>query len=1146
MYQLKGIGKVHNDGTMAKIILEEEYKKALKYLNEFSHIHIFYTYFDSGIWTLNTRIAEIQSVEMEIGSVLLKNWNLDETELNLIDIKPYFPCEDSVKASSERKLVSDKSIGIQKSDTQDIYEISQIGMIRNTHGEIYIQLNEMIEFEGSYVKVLWWFDKFDSKKYRKLTECNPPYENAPRTGIFATRSPVRPNPLAMTVARVMKLDKVQKRIYINSIESFDKTPCIGIMDYSKDMDLILDAKVPKWLSHWPKWYEDRDSVSTTGEITCKESALISLLNENRIKNGETQITSGEQTITDKVEDGIWIKGARENNLKGVNVKIPYRKITAVVGVSGSGKSSLVKDTIYTECRRRMEFLNNDQNTLQKPDVEYMTGCIPSVIISQSEIRGNSQSTIGTYTNAYDYLRIIYAGIGVRHCPECGNEIIPLSREAIIAILSSKDEVYIYDLNKQMIVGNTLEQKVDIALERGCGAFYITVGNGDYILMQTKQKCYHCDKLMFELIPTTFSYLDPESRCPICNGTGKVAEINEKNVIENPELSLLDGASSFYGNLREFISNPNANWMKGQVFGLADKMKVDLEKPWNELTEEFRSKIMYGTDQEIVTFVYQNKKNGRKGEILRPVEGVYQIIKRLYDENGDVKPLQKYMTRATCNFCNGERLNKEGRMVTIGQVRYSEAAAMSFDEIIQFCEKLSTMLGKSEYEKVKSSITRLNELAKVANNLGIGYLQMDRGTSTLSGGEGQRLKLLAAMQSHMTGLLYVFDEPSRGLHPKDYTKVANMIKGLKREGNTIIMVEHNEDMIRIADNIIEIGPGAGEQGGYLVGEGTLEAMINHKGTQLSQYLNTQTVKRQIYKKRECSSLKYISMDGLCFNNLKNISIKFPKKALTCICGVSGSGKSSLMKGEIYSRLKVGREFSDVVLADRIPIGRTSKSVLATYIGIMDSIREVMASTEQAIESGYDEKFFSFNGETGQCEACKGEGRIKLKYLDDSYILCPDCNGKRYKREVLKIQYKGKNIDDILCMSVVEALDFWNDKDDLVKKLLIVREVGMGYLKIGQNTTTFSGGEASRLKLAKELMGAKNKNVLYLLDEPTTGLHFSDIDNILKLIQKLIDEGNTVVAIEHDKQFTNNCDWIIELGPGAGANGGEVLRQDMVFS
>ncbi|BCN32692.1 TrmO family methyltransferase domain-containing protein [Anaeromicropila herbilytica] len=1159
MYHLNTIGTMqHEDGNTC-ITIKKDYRKALKYLDKFSHIHIFYTSLENSIWRLQTRIANIQTVDIKKGVILTEALLKNVDKLDVIDIKPYFPCEDSVKGTDQNVISNDitslknqirpngANIEIIKVDDLNSYLVEQKGTIRNTQGEVYIQLTDKMDITSNYIKILWWFHKFDSEIYRKVTECNPPYENSPRTGVFATRSPVRPNPLAMTVARILKVDHEQNRIYINAIESFDKTPCIGILEYRQDSNCILECRVPEWLSHWPKWYDDKKMDEKECRVTCKDSGLVSLLNTNIKNNIKYSIKNRDDikipTVSSKKKknDSIYILGARENNLKGIDVRIPYGKITAVVGVSGSGKSSLVHDTIYAECRRRMEYLNNNRNMLQKPKVENMTGCIPAVLISQNEIRGNSQSTVGTYTNAYDYLRMIYASVAVRHCPDCGNEIIPLTKENILNLLSGIKDVEIFDLMKQTIEEETLERKVNLALERGKGAFYIQLPDHEFILLQTKQKCYRCDKLMFEMTPRTFSYIDSESRCPICNGTGENVEIDEKKIIEHPEVSLLDGASSFYGKLRDFLASPNANWMKGQVFGLAHKMGEDLEKPWNELSHNFRDKILHGSGDEIVTFSYDNKKLGRKGEITRPVEGICNIIKRIYDDNTDTKTINQYMSKVSCKHCNGERLNKEGRMATIGELRYPTAAAMTFDEVIGFCDQLVTVISINDYKKINHAIQSLKEVAESARRLGLGYIQMSQETSTLSGGERQRVKLLAAMLNHMTGILYVFDEPSKGLHPKDYAKVTDMIQYLKDEGNTIIMVEHNDDMIRTADYIIEIGPGAGEQGGLLVGEGSYEVMINNKDTQISRYLNSEVIKKAPYMKKNQNDLSFITMKQLKYRNLKNITIQFPKKAFTCINGVSGSGKSSLMKGEIYQKANHENDFSEVILVDQLPIGKTSKSVIATYIGVMDDIREAMALSSQAIEYGFDEKYFSFNGELGQCVACKGEGRVRIKYLEDSYMECLECSGKRYQKKILGVEYHDKSIDDILNMSIDEALHFWSEVSDITQKLEIVKKVGLGYLKIGQSTPTLSGGEASRLKLAKQLMSTRKKNVLYLLDEPTTGLHYSDIEHLLGLISELIENGNTVIAIEHNKQFVQNCDWIIELGPGAGKDGGQVISQ-----
>lgn len=827
MYQLKPIGTIES-GSETVISVNRDYSKALKHLEKFSHIHVFYVSESSGRQTLKNVIVELKQVNQSQGKLtsltVLEDMN-DTCEL--IDIKPYFPCEDTVREvkpfnnTHGRKETTDtQSIGVNLELCEDgmFYNIAPIGQIRNVNGKCYIQLDAPSNsihticscISSSHIKIFWWFHKFDTDLYRGVTMCNPPYENAPRTGVFATRSPVRPNPIAMTIARVTQIDSELNRIYLSGIESFDKTPCIGISNYTPEQDRITECQVPNWLAHWPKFLDDKEQP-TEQKIEIKDSSLMNLLSETREKTTKQEIyhTNFEKP------DGIIVHGARENNLKGIDVKIPYGKITAVVDVSGSGKSSLVHDTIYAECNRRMEYLSHNHN-MAKPNVDDMFGCIPTVVISQDAIRGNAFSTVGTYTDAYDFLRGIYAGISVRHCPDCGNEIIPLSRERIYALLKQQKKVTVCNLDKEALPEDTLIHQIDTALALGQGGFYAKLESDNYILLQTKQKCYHCGKIMFEMTPASFSYLDSDSRCPVCNGTGKVIRVNEQKIIEHSERSLLDGASSFYGKLRTFLENANANWMKGQVFGLASALGVDLEQPWVDLPEEFRTILLHGADMD-VTFEYYNRKNGRKGEITRKVEGICKIIERLYEENTDTHTLDKYLSKVTCDTCNGERLNMEGRTATILNIRYPEAANMTFSEIIDFCTQLQSDLLNEEYEKIESAVRALREIAECAVQLGIGYLELSQDTGTLSGGEGQRLKLLGAFKNHISGILYIFDEPSKALHPNDYSKIMYLLRTLKEEGNTILMVEHNEDMIRVADNVIEIGPGAGEKGGILVGE-----------------------------------------------------------------------------------------------------------------------------------------------------------------------------------------------------------------------------------------------------------------------------------------------------------------------------------------
>lgn len=1147
MFKLKKIGKIVG-GKQSEIQIDSDYRKALKRLDHFSHAHLFYIVDKNNDCKLETQIVEIMDVNTKSGKVKIKDWHMNQQEVELVDIKPYFPCEDSVKEKCEADHLAQRSVSVSAHEREkDLFDMQPIGVIRQTHGLVYIELNDEVSVKSDYIKVLWWFDKFDDDKYRRIVECNPPYEDAPRSGVFATRSPVRPNPLAMTVVKVEGIDKELGRLYISGIESFDKTPCLGMIDYQTKLDYREEVRVPEYLSHWPKWLDIRkkgEAVNKGIETEGKQDiSILTLINQQNEKIlAEEKQESKKEEISKITEEGIWVKGAKENNLKNIEVRVPYKKITAVVGVSGSGKSSLVKETIYAECKRRMEYLSNEHHVLPKPKMEYMSGCIPSVLIQQSAIRGNSQSTVGTYTNGYDFIRMIFATVGIRHCPRCGHEIIPLTKEQIISVLKDQNEMRICTLDKKEIDGRDRVMQIENALEAGKGAFYVQTSKKEWMLVQTKQKCFHCDTLMFKLTPSTFSYLDLENRCPKCNGTGKEVEVDLGKLIEHPELSLLEGASSFWGKLKTFIENPNANWMKGQVIGLAEKMEIDIKLPWEKLPDEFKKKLLWGAEEE-VTFTYDNKKNGRKGEITRKLEGAIPIIMRFYQENDETSSITKYLSWITCETCHGERIGKEGRNVTIGKMRYPEVAALSFKALKDWCQSLQDKLDHMAYEKISGPVSRLMELTKAATTLGIEYISLNRETSTLSGGEGQRLKLLAAIQNHMTGLLYVFDEPSKGLHPKDYEKVAKVLEGLKEEGNTVMMVEHNEDMIKVADHVIEIGPGAGEEGGYVIDSGSFNEVITHEETQIGKYL----AKKEhscLFPKTKLNDKKFCHLEHLNYNNLKDVSVSFPKEALTCICGVSGSGKSSLMRGEIFEYYSKQKEFKEVCLVDQNPIGKSSRSVVATYTGIMDFMRGELANTKQAKALGFDEKYFSFNSVEGQCECCKGDGRVKLMFLEDAYMPCPECNGLRYKKSVRSVTYREKHVGELLEMSVKEALRFWKEEKELVEVLKILVEVGLGYLKLGQSTASLSGGEASRLKLAKQLMGSKRQNVLYLFDEPTTGLHFSDIDRILELIHKLIEKGNTVMVIEHNKQFIPNCDWMIEVGPGAGKQGGTIVYQGEV--
>jgi excinuclease ABC subunit A len=701
-------------------------------------------------------------------------------------------------------------------------------------------------------------------------------------------------------------------------------------------------------------------------------------------------------------------------------------------------------------------------------------------------------------------------------------MIPLTKDRILQLCEDKE---IYSISGKKIEGLSQKEKIEQVLEKEKALKILQ--DGESILLQTSEKCYACDRIMFHLTPQTFSYLNPDARCPVCFGRGIVEKEDLTKIIPDPTKSLLNGAIPFYGKLSDFIDNPSANWMKGEIVALALKKKIDLNTPWCDLPQEFKNQVLHGTDFE-VTFTYHNKKNGRTGEITRKVEGLVNIVERC--SNND-EARSKFFSKEECPTCHGERLSREGRMVMLLNKRYPEVSKMTFDELILFCEEL-----RKKTNTCQSAINSMEDICFAARDLGISYLPLNATTNEISSGESQRIKLLGAYLNHLSHILYIFDEPSKGLDKKDYESLKKMFHHLIENDNTILMVEHNLDMISMADHVIEMGPKAGNAGGKIIAEGSLEDVTSNPATELSKYQKMNWIAPS--NKLD----EFVYLEHLNKNNLKDISISFPKHALTSIIGVSGSGKSSLMLKEIYPRMldEKGKKngFQDCILVDSSPIGKNSKSIVATYLGIMDRIRELFAKTEEAKTHHFDEKFFSFN-QDGACSTCHGDGRIEEKFSEDSYQTCPTCFGKRYQEEVLEINYQNKNIFEVLNLSIEEAISFF-DGDELSDKLQLLKKIGLGYLQLGRMTSTLSGGEATRLKLAKEQMKGKKEDTLFLFDEPTTGLHFSDVENLLKLMKELTIH-NTVVAIEHNEPFIQSSDYLIELGPGPRNLGGRVLYQ-----
>ena len=1073
MPEIFRIGQMTQDGEQIVVEVEDKYWKAFKGIDGFSHIHCLAVTAHAEMTVISGR-ADTSDMRKGILRLITRmplRVNQKDFPLDLIDIKPYIPSEDYVPVQEGTGM--NVKIHGRGCDQDSSYEIPYVGEIRNTHGVTYLQYKDHAEMPQSFTEyehVVWWFDKFDEKKYRRILQCKTPYCGELKVGVFASRAPVRPNPVALTVAKIERIDHENNRVYISGIESYDHTPFLGMLDYDPKIDAFSKEEVnlPFWAQEWP----DEVDVEDKAELARKVNEIALRLDAG-LKDNQEETETKEQP--DRRFGGgeqptcLWVKGARENNLKGISVRIPYGKITAVVGVSGSGKSSLVMDTVYAECRRRMECLGDAHSGRVRPEMEDMTGCMPAVKISQKGIRSNANSTVGTFSGIYQHLRSVYAAIG-------------------------------------------------------------------------KRQFHNAHQVAFEVTPATFSFLDPECRCPVCNGKGRRLEPDINKIIVFPTKSLLEGAIPFLGKLKNFVENPNANWMKGQVIGLAREQGVDLSVTWDRLPEDFKKTVLYGDESMTVTFSYDNPKTGRKGDISRKVEGIVPILNRLYVEGNGMA--EKYMSEIPCSACRGEQLAAEGRLITVLGVRYPVAAGMSFRRMRSLMLRMKQELLVEESVLVAEHLSAISSLCNTAQRLGIDYLELDRETAKVSGGEAQRLKLLAAFQNHMSGILYVFDEPSRKLSAHEYDSIAAMMRELVAEGNTVLMVEHNMDMIRNADYVIEIGPGAGAHGGYLIAQGSFEEMVSDRRAMLGRYLRDDLIAGSTgrpWKKEEMVTASHITA-----HNLLDVSVTFPKRTLTCITGVSGSGKSTLLYQGILPQMQEDSSFEQVVLVESSILGGSSRSVVATYLGVMNEIRALYASVDRAKEKGYTERDFSFNSGRLRCGNCNGNGRIAIPYAEDSYSVCPVCHGLRYAKEAKEIRWNGKTIAQLLEMTALEAAEFFEKRNPLIEqRCRLLAEVGLDYVRLGQGTGELSGGEAARLKIASCLMGKRVKNTLFLLDEPTCGLHYSDIDHLIALLRKIIDYGNTVVVIEHNKRFLAAADYLITMGPGAGAEGGRVLPAQLAL-
>ena len=912
---------------------------------------------------------------------------------------------------------------------------------------------------------------------------------------------------------------------------------------------------------------------------------------------------------------IVIKGAKEHNLKNINIKIPRDKLVVITGLSGSGKSSLAFDTLYAEGQRRYveslsAYARQFLGLMEKPDVESIDGLSPAISIDQKTTSKNPRSTVGTVTEIYDYIRLLYARIGIPYCPKCGKkiekqtldqivdsvmelpegtkiqvlapivrgrkgefkkQILEYQKQGFVRARVDGDTVELTDdieidrkkkHNIEIVVDrlvvkedirNRLAESIEISLQHAENLVLIEItGEGDK-LFSANYACPDCGISVEELTPRMFSFNNPFGACPTCTGIGYLMKMDEDLIIPDKNKTLYDGVKAFGASTMK-----KGDTMAKMYFeSIGRHYGVNIKVPIKKLPRDFLDKILYGTGDEKIDFEYASSAGIRK--FTAPFEGVLPTLDRRHSETksqGMRDFYEMYMSESHCPTCNGARLKKESLSVKVGEKNINELTDMPINKIKDFINNLE--LSKKDKIIAEQIFKELNKRLQFLIDVGLEYLTLSRAAGTLSGGEAQRIRLATQIGSSLTGVLYILDEPSIGLHQRDNDKLIATLKKLRDLGNTVLVVEHDEDTMYAADQIIDIGPGAGVHGGNVIAQGTAEEIKNVEGSVTGQYLSGRK-KISVPKKRRKSNGKSIEIIGAVHNNLKNVNVKIPLGVFTCVTGVSGSGKSSLINEVLYKTLarqmnraneKPGKckeikgieNIDKIINIDQSPIGRTPRSNPATYTGVFDIIRDIFAETNEAKLRGYQKGRFSFNVPGGRCEACTGDGiiRIGMHFLPDVYVPCEVCHGKRYNQETLEVKYKGKTISDVLDMTVEEALQFFDKIPKIKQKIQTLYDVGLGYVKLGQPSTTLSGGEAQRVKLATELSKRATGKTLYILDEPTTGLHIADVHKLVDILQRLVDTGNSIVVIEHNLDLIKTCDHIIDLGPEGGEKGGNIVQ------